>query len=83
MDASDITRKKHARTLAEIQKNPSQTVLLGQVPNKPPLTPGQITEIASQYPKSDFSYANNIYPCGTSTICSTIYTAKYYYNSTN
>ena len=83
MDASDVMRKKQARFLAAIQKNPTNTVTQGQVPNNPPLTPGEIAVIESQYPKTDFSYANNIYPCGTAGLCSTIYTAKYYYNSTN
>lgn len=78
MDASDITRKKHAKILAAIQKNPTAVIQGGQVPNNPPLTPGQISEISSQYPKSEFSYKNNIYPCGISTLCSTIYTSQFY-----
>jgi len=83
MDASDITRKKQARFLASIQKTPANAIAFGQVPNNPPLTPSQKTEVISQYPRTDFSYSNNIYPCGTSTLCSTIYTADYYYNATN
>ena len=83
MDSSDILRKKLGRMFATIQNSPSNTITSGQVPNNPPLTPDQRTFIASQYPRSDFANANNIYPCGTSTICSTILTSKYYYNATN
>jgi len=83
MDASDVMRKKQARFLAAIQKYPAIVIAQGQVPNNPPLTPGQRVVIDSQYPKTDFAYANNIYPCGTGTSCSTIYTAQYYYNATN
>jgi hypothetical protein len=82
MDASDITRKKQARFLAAIKVSPSNAIQFGQVPNNPPLTPGQNSIISSQYPKSDFANTNAIYPCG-SNLCSTIYTSKYYYNSTN
>lgn len=81
MDASDILRKKQARTFAFIQQNPSATVLKGQVPNNPPLTPGQLTEIKSQYPSSEFANTNNIYPCGTAVLCSTIYSKNDYYTS--
>jgi hypothetical protein len=81
MDASDIIRKKLARTYAYIQQNPAATTSKGQVPNNPPLTPGQRIEVLSQYPASEFANTNNIFPCGTSTICSTIYTAKAYYTS--
>jgi hypothetical protein len=83
MDASDVLRKKLARMYASVANSPQATITKGQVPNNPPLTPDQIATIKSQYPASDFAFANNIYPCGTSTICSTIYTAKYYYNNTN
>ena len=84
MDASDILKKKQARVLAYIQQNPSATTSKGQVPNNPPLTPDQITTIKSQYPQSDFAFANSLFPCGTqSTLCSTIYTKTAYYNSTN
>ena len=89
MDASDIIRKKHAQVLAKIQKDPAQTIAKGQVPNNPPLTPGQITEISSQYPASEFARLNNIYPnytigadgkkVYTGVICSTIYTSQNYY----
>ena len=78
MDASDIIRKKHAKILAAIQKDPSAVIQGGQVPNNPPLTPGQISEISSQYPKSEFSRINNIYPCGTAILCSTIYKPAFY-----
>ncbi len=80
MDASDITRKKHARVLAAIQQNPANAIQYGQTPNNPPLTQHQITEIKSQYPKSSFANLNGIYPCGN-ILCSTIYTSNYYYNS--
>lgn len=83
MDASDITKKKLARILAGIQKNPANAVAKGQTPNNPPLTPGQISVIHSQYPKSEFANLNNLYPCGLSTLCSTVYAPKEYYNSTN
>ena len=84
MDAGDVIRKKLARVYATIQNSPQATTSKGQVPNNPPLTPDQIATIKSQYPTSDFAFTNNIYPCGAqSTICSTIYTAKYYYNNTN
>jgi hypothetical protein len=83
MDASDVLKKKLARMLADIEKNPTATTTKGQVPNNPPLTPSQKTMILQQYPKTDFANTNNIYPCGTATLCSTIYTADYYYNSTN
>jgi len=93
MDASDIIRKKHAQVLAKIQKDPAQTVASGQVPNNPPLTPGQNAEIISQYPPSEFANTNNIYPSGytigtdgrktyannVGIICSTIYTPQNYY----
>ena len=80
MDASDFLRKKMARHLASIQKNPENTIARGQVPNNPPLTPGQRTIISSQYPKSEFAFANNIYPCGP-ILCSTIQTNHNYYTS--
>ena len=83
MDASDITKKKLARFLAGIQKNPANAIATGQTPNNPPLTPGQISIIHSQYPKSEFANLNNLYPCGLSTLCSTVYAPKEYYNSTN
>jgi hypothetical protein len=93
MDASDILRKKQARVLAYIQQNPTATTSKGQVPNNPPLTPSQISEIKSQYPASDFANTNGLFPCPPKDvsgagpfdgiICSTIYTTKYYYNSTN
>jgi hypothetical protein len=80
MDASDITRKKMARILANIQISPSNAINYGQVPNNPPLTPDNRAFIQSQYPKTDFAYLNNLYPCN-STICSTIYaTPAYAYN---
>jgi hypothetical protein len=81
MDASDIIRKKLARTYAYIQQNPAATTSKGQVPNNPPLTPSQRIEVLSQYPASEFASTFQIFPCGTSTICSTIYTAKAYYTS--
>jgi hypothetical protein len=80
MDASDITRKKMARILANIQLSPSNAINYGQVPNNPPLTPDNRTFITSQYPKTSFAYLNNLYPCN-STICSTIYTSNTYYFS--
>jgi hypothetical protein len=84
MDASDVLRKKQARVLAYIQQNPTATTSKGQVPNNPPLTPSQISEIKSQYPASQFAFNNSLFPCGTqSTLCSTIYTSQVYYNSTN
>jgi hypothetical protein len=83
MDASYILKQKQARMLAAIQNDPRASVQKGQVPNNPPLTPDQRAEILQAYPKSQFANTNNIYPCGTSTLCSTIYTAQYYYNSTN
>lgn len=83
MDASDIIRKKQARVLASIQKDPANAIAVGQTPNNPPLTPDQRTFIASQYPKTEFANINNVYPCGTSTLCSTIYSEYYYYNATN
>lgn len=83
MDASDVTKKKLARFYAAIQKNPANTIAQGQVPNNPPLTPGQISIIHSQYPKSQFARTNNLYPCGTSTLCSTVYAPREYYNATN
>ena len=83
MDSSDITKKKIGRVLASIQKNPENAILKGQTPNNPPLTPDQRSFITSQYPSSEFANTNNIYPCGTGTLCSTIYTSNYYYNATN
>lgn len=83
MDASDVLKKKLARMLADIEKNPAATTSKGQVPNNPPLTPDQKTMILQQYPKTEFANTNNLYPCGTGILCSTIYTADYYYNSTN
>jgi len=83
MDSSDVTKKKLARFYAAIQKNPANTIARGQVPNNPPLTPGQISIIHSQYPKSQFANTNNLYPCGNSTLCSTIYAPREYYNATN
>ncbi len=83
MDASDVLKKKLARMYATIENSPANAIARGQTPNNPPLTPDQKTFILSQYPRSDFSSTNQIYPCGTSTICSTIYNAKYYYNATN
>lgn len=83
MDSSDVTKKKLARFYAAIQKNPANTIARGQVPNNPPLTPGQISIIHSQYPKSEFANTNNLYPCGTSTLCSTVYAPREYYNATN
>ena len=82
MDASDITRKKMARILANIKQYPSNAIKYGQVPNNPPLTPSDNAFIKSQYPKTDFNYINNLYPCN-STICSTIYTATSYYMPTS
>ena len=79
MDASDLMKKKQARFLAAIQKNP----VIAQTPNTPPLTPGQIANIKSQYPKSEFANLNNLYPCGLATLCSTVYAPREYYNSTN
>jgi hypothetical protein len=79
MDSSDVTKKKLARFYAAIQNTPAR----GQVPNNPPLTPGQISIIHSQYPKSEFANTNNLYPCGTSTLCSTVYAPREYYNATN
>jgi hypothetical protein len=83
MDSSDVTKKKLARFYAAIQKNPANTIAQGQAPNNPPLTPGQISIIHSQYPKSQFANTNNLYPCGTSTLCSTVYAPREYYNATN
>lgn len=82
MDSSDVTKKKLARFYAAIQKDPANTIARGQVPNDPPLTPGQISIIRSQYPKSEFARRNNLYPCG-SNLCSTIYAPREYYNATN
>ena len=76
MDASIITKKKQARIFAAIQKNHENTIARAQ-------TPGQISMIKSQYPKSEFAFLNNLYPCGLATLCSTIYAPKEYYNSTN
>ncbi len=83
MDSSDITKKKLGRMLAAIQNRPGNAITFGQTPNNPPLTPSQRSFITSQYPRTDFANTNNIYPCGTSTLCSTIYTSNYYYNATN
>ncbi len=80
MDASDLIRKKQARVLAAIQQNPANAIQYGQTPNNPPLTPNQVVEIKSQYPKSEFAFLNGIYPCST-ILCSTIYSGQYYYNS--
>jgi hypothetical protein len=81
MDASDIIRKKLARSYAHIQQNPLATTSKGQVPNNPPLTPGQRVEVISQYPASEFASTFQIFPCGISTLCSTIYNPKAYYTS--
>jgi len=75
MDASDVTKKKLARMYASIQKVPTV--------NNAPLTPSQISVIHSQYPKSQFAASNNLYPCGLSTLCSTVYAPNEYYNATN
>ena len=80
MDSSDVTKKKLARFYAAIQKDPANTIARGQ---GLPLTPGQISIIHSQYPKSEFANTNNLYPCGTSTLCSTVYAPREYYNATN
>jgi len=81
MDASDITRKKMARILANIQSvrviNSSNGVQFGQSAINPSLTPSDNTFIASQYPKTDFAFLNNMYPCN-STMCSTIYASNSY-----
>ena len=74
MDASDLIRKKQARYLASVHKNGEN---VGQ---NTPLTPGDLTTVRSQYPKSQFAFANNIYPCGP-ILCSTIYTNQNYYSS--
>jgi hypothetical protein len=82
MDAGDRIRAIQARMLAGIQQQPAATIHAGQVPNNPPLTPDQLTTIKGNYPSTDFANLNNIYPCGTSTICSTIYTQTYAVTST-
>ena len=83
MDSSDVTKKKLARFYAGIQKDPVYTTPRCQAPNTPRLTPGEISIIRSQYPKSEFANTNNLYPCGTSTLCSTVYAPREYYNATN
>lgn len=83
MDASDVLKKKLARMYASIERSPANAIAKGQTPNAPPLTPDQKTMILQQYPRTEFASTNQIYPCGTSTLCSTIYNSNYYYNATN
>lgn len=82
MDAGDRIRAIQARELAKIKQSPANAIQYGQVPNAPPLTPDQLATIKANYPATDFANLNNIYPCGTSTICSTIYTQTYAVTST-
>jgi hypothetical protein len=82
MDAGDRIRAIQAREFAKIKRSPANAIAVGQVPNNPPLTPDQLATIKANYPATDFANLNNIYPCGTSTICSTIYTQTYAVTST-
>ncbi len=71
MDAGDRIRAIQARMLAGIQQQPSNTIQSGQVPNNPPLTPDQIATIKANYPATNFSFQNLIYPCNTTSTFTT------------
>lgn len=80
MDAGDRIRAIQARMLAGIQQQPSNTIQSGQVPNTPPLTPDKIATIKANYPATDFSFKNLIYPCNitsTYTVNNLAFTSTY------